>query len=170
VRFGAGSESIYLKSLHLIDIVSIAPRDTFFKPVSWKVNTGFDREMMSNGDEYLIFRLNTGGGFSYRSPFGGIWYALGEMDINAGSKIRSRVAGGPGFSIGSTEQLTPDLKLLLNAGGYWYGLGDDRHSLKASLGLNLRVSRNNSLNLESSQEYVNSRAISEVLLRWNYYY
>lgn len=170
VRFGAGSESIYLKSLHLIDIVSIAPRDTFFKPVSWKVNTGFDREMMSNGDEYLIYRLNTGGGFSYRSPFGGIWYALGEMDINAGSKIRSRVAGGPGFSIGSTEQLTPDLKLLLNAGGYWYGLGDDRHSLKASLGLNLRVSRNNSLNLESSQEYVNSRAISEVLLRWNYYY
>ena len=170
VRYGGGYEHFYLKSLHVIDIVSISPRDTFFKPVSWKVNTGFDREMLRDGTEHLIYRLNTGGGFSYNSPFGGIWYALGEIDINAGPEIRAGITAGPGFSIGATEQLTRNIKLHANAGGYWYGLGDDRYTLKGTVGLNLKLSINNSMTLEYGKEYVNRHPASDALLRWNYYY
>lgn len=170
VRYGAGSERVHLKSLHVIDIISIAPRDRFFKPVSWKVNTGFDREMLRDGEEHLIYRLNTGGGFSYPSPFGGIWYALGELDINAGPEFRAGVAVAPGFSLGGTEQLSSRIKFLLNVAGYWYGIGDGRSSIKASFGLNRRLTQNNSLSAETSHEYMNRHQISDVALRWNYYY
>ncbi len=170
VRYGGNSRSFYLKTLHVIDIVSISPRDLFFKPLSWKVNTGFDREMLRDGKEHLIYRLNCGGGFSYASPFGGIWYLLGELDINIGPEFRAFVTAAPGFSLGAAEQLSDSTKMLLNVAGYWYGLGDDRYVVKASLGLNQRISQNNSLSLESSHEYMNSRPISEIALRWNYYY
>lgn len=170
VRLGVASERFYLQSLHVIDIVSISPRNMFFKPVSWKVNTGFDRETLRDRREHLIYRLNTGGGFSYASPFGGIWYALGELDINAGPEFRADVAVAPGFSLGGTEQLSSSIKLLLNVAGYWYGIGDDRSSVKASFGVNRRITQNNSLSLEASHEYMNSYPVSEVSLRWNFYY
>lgn len=170
VRYGAESERYYLKSLHIIDIVSISPRDRFFKPLSWKVNTGFDREMLRDGKEHIIYRLNTGGGFSYASPFGGIWFLLSELDINAGPELRAFVAAAPGLSIGMTEQLSSNFKFILNLSGFWYAIGDDRTSVKASLGMNQRISQNNSLSLETSHEYMNRHQISEVALRWNYYY
>lgn len=170
VRYGGGTDSFYLQSLHVIDIVSISPRDTFFKPLSWKVNTGFGRETLRDGKEHLIYRLNTGGGFSYASPFGGIWYLLGELDINAGPKFRSYVTAGPGVSVGAAEQLSDRIKLLLNVVGYWYGLGDDRSSIKSALGLNIGLTQHNSVTLETSREYMNSHPISESALRWNYYY
>lgn len=170
LRFSAAKDRVQLKTLHIVDILSIAPRDTFFKPISWKVNTGFDTEAMYNGKDYLIYRLNTGGGFSYTSPFGGIIYALGEVDVNAGGKIRGVVTVGPGFSVGTVEQITGNWKIHLNARGLWYKIGDDRQRLQASLSQNIRVTRNNSLTLECSAEYVNRHRILETSLLWNYYF
>jgi len=63
LRFNAASNTFQLKTLHIVDILSITPRNRFFKPISWKVNTGFDTEAMKNGKDYLLYRLNTGGGF-----------------------------------------------------------------------------------------------------------
>ena len=170
LRYFIPSEKIEIKTLHIVDILSITPRDMFFSPVSWKVNTGLDTEAMANGTDYLIYRLNTGGGFSYASPFGGIIYGLGEFDMNAGEKIRGKVTIGPGFSMGDVEQITEWWKSHLYARGVWYELGDDRYSLKGAVAQNFRLTRNNSLDLNYSEEYVNSHRISEVSMLWNYYF
>lgn len=170
VRHETGIESVYLKSLHILDIISISPRDQFFKPLSWKVNTGFDRERQSDDTEHLLYRLNTGGGFSYASPFGGILYMLGELDITAAPQNRSFVTAAPGLSFGATEQLSDSTKILLNVVGYWYKFGDNRSVVKTALGLNQRILQNSSLTIETSLEYSNRQPISESALRWNYYY
>jgi hypothetical protein len=170
LRYNIPSEKSQLKTLHIVDILSIAPRDMFFSPVSWKVSTGFDTEAMANGRDYLIYRLNTGGGVSSASPFGGIVYGLGELDLNAGEKIRGKATIGPGLCIGAVEQITDRWKAHLSARGVWYLLGDDRYSLKGSLAQNVRLSRNNSLDLEYSEEFVNRHRISEVSMFWNYYF
>ena len=170
VRHGGGHKHVYLESLHILDIVSLSPRDQFFKPLSWKVNTGLDREVLRDGTEHLIYRLNTGGGFSYYSPFGGIIYLLGELDIIAGPENRDFVAVAPGLSFGALEQLSENTKILLNLAGYWYAIGDSRFVMKASLGLSQRISQNNSLTLETSQKQMNSQSTFETALRWNYYY
>jgi hypothetical protein len=106
LKYDFSRERVQIKSLHVIDIFSIAPRDVFFKPFSWKVNTGLDLEAMRNGEDHLIARLNTGGGLAWASPFGGILYTFAEMDLNAGGGIRGRVTVGPGLSIGAVEELT----------------------------------------------------------------
>lgn len=170
LRYNIAAEQLQLKTLHIVDILSVAPRNLFFSPISWKVATGFDSEPMRNGKDYLIYRLATGGGFSYASPFGGIWYGLGEVDVNAGEKIRGGVTIGPGISIGALEQVTERWKMNLLARGVWYKLGDDRYSLKATMAQNFRLTRNNSLTLDYSEEYVNSHRISETRMVWNYYF
>jgi hypothetical protein len=170
IRYGGGTESVYLKTLHAIDIISISPRDIFFKPISWKVNTGLDRELLSDRTVHLIYRLNTGGGFAYSSPFGGIWYLLGELDINAGPEFRAFVAAAPGISLGMTEQLSDSTKVLLTLSGFHYVAGDNRTSVKASLAINQRITQNNSLTIETSYEQMNREPVPETSLRWNYYY
>ena len=96
LAYSPGPGRLWLKTLHLLDIVSTAPRDRFFKPYSWKIATGWDTEPMRGGRDSLIFRLNTGGGFSARTPGDGIVYAFAELDLNAGKRFRGKVAAGPG--------------------------------------------------------------------------
>ncbi|MDD2897739.1 MAG: DUF4105 domain-containing protein [Desulfuromonadaceae bacterium] len=170
LRYGGGSKNLYLNSLYILDIISIAPRDTFFKPVSWKINTGFDKELLHNRQEHLIYHLNSGGGFSYSTPFEGIYYLFGELMIQAGHEFRAGITAAPGLSVGMVEQLSSSTKLLLGVAGYWYRSGEDRTSVKATVSLNQRLTQNNSLSLEALHEYMNSTTLSEVSLRWNFYY
>ena len=43
-----------IQSLELLNILSIAPRDAFFKPISWKVNRGLTRETTPKGKDALL--------------------------------------------------------------------------------------------------------------------
>jgi hypothetical protein len=170
LRFGDRPSPVTLYSLHLLDILSVTPRDIFFKPLSWKVNLGLDTEPMRNGRDQLIFRLNTGGGLSYATPFGGVWYGFGEIDINAGDKIRAGVTAGPGVSIGEAEQITDWWKLNLGAKTFLYKLGDDRFTVKLTAAQNFRITRNNSLSVDYSHEFVQGHQIGETGVLWNYYF
>ncbi len=170
LRYDITADKIQLMTLHVVDIFSIAPRDMFFKSLSWKVNVGVDNEPMRDGKDYLVYRLNTGGGWAYTSPFKGILYALGELDVNAGKKIRGGVSAGPGFSVGDVEQLTETWKTHMYVRGMWYELGDDRYTLKATIAQNFKVTRNNSLSLDYSEELVNSHRITEAGIVWNHYF
>jgi len=170
LRYRADSQRFQLKTLHLLDIFSLAPRDALFKPLSWKVNTGLDTEPLRNGRDYLIYRLNSGGGFAYGSPAGGICYLLGEIDANAGGQIRAGATIGPGVSLGDIEQLTSWWKLHLSARAFWYRLGDDRFSAAVSLAQNFRLSRDNSLSAQYGNEFVNGHRVEEAGLFWNHYF
>jgi hypothetical protein len=170
VRYLPREEQLTLKSLQLLDILSIAPRDRFFKPMSWKVNTGLDTELLGDGGEYHVFRINSGGGFSSVSPLGGLWYAFAELDVNASSAFRAGVAAAPGLSVGTVEPLGSDTKLLLHASGFWYGAGDGRTAVKTTGTLTQRLSQNNSVSLEAGTVFVNSYSRAELALRWSCFY
>lgn len=66
VKHWLGDDSrTQLETLRLIDIASMTPRDTFFKPLSWMVSTGLKRPD-SQPDELMPY-LSGGAGFSYSS-------------------------------------------------------------------------------------------------------
>jgi len=93
----AGSQIVVL-----VNIVSLSPRHAFFKPVSWKVDTGFIRRSYDDGDDHLAYRLNPGGGFAW----GGarqIAYALFETDAQLGGRFRDGYALGFGGSTSPTD-------------------------------------------------------------------
>jgi len=163
-------DGLRLRTLHLVDILSLTERDLFFKPLSWKVNTGWDTELLRDGTDHLIYRLNTGGGVAVASPFHGIWYGLGEVDVNLGSGLRGDAALGLGVSAGALEQFTPWWKLHLKASIFRYELGDARTRIKLSLDQNLRLAQNDSLSLLYSRQFVNRHQVEDVSLLWNHYF
>ena len=168
--FAPATDRLWLKTLHLLDIVSTAPRDLFFKPYSWKVVTGWDTEVMADGRDSLIFRLNTGGGFAGKSPWGGIAHAFAELDVNAGRRFSGKVAAGPGVGLGTQQQLNDWWKVQLLGQAFFYFLGDDRLALKASLAQNFRLARNSSLSLELGYGNVQGHSVAETNLLLNHYF
>ncbi|MBJ6749243.1 DUF4105 domain-containing protein [Geomonas sp. Red421] len=159
-----------LRTLHLLDILSTAPRDRLFKPFSWKVAAGWDTEVMEDGRDSLIFRLNSGGGVARRSPLAGIMYGFAEIDVNVGRHLRATVAAAPGMSLGWLEQVTEWWKVNLEASSFFYVLGDERISLKARLAQNFRLSQQQSVSLNMSVGDVSGHTVSEHSLLWNCYF
>ena len=159
-----------LRTMHLLDILSAAPRDRFFRPFSWKIAAGWDTEVMEDGRDSLIFRLNSGGGLARRSPFGGILYAFAEADVNAGKRVRGSVAVAPGVSLGALEQVRDWWKVQLSGEAFFYVVGDDRVSLKASLAQNFRLAQHQSLALVLSYGDVSGHAVPEARALLNCYF
>jgi hypothetical protein len=159
-----------LRTLQLLDILSLTPRDTFFKPLSWKVNTGLATEPLRNGQDDLLYRLNTGGGFAFNTALGGLWYLMGELDLNLADKLRGTATVGPGLSAGVLEQLTDWWKVHVAGSAFWYKVGDDRVRINVSADQNFRLGQNSSLSLLIGLTLVNGHRVPDNRLLWNYYF
>jgi hypothetical protein len=55
-------DTLQLQGFDPIAIRSLAPRDAFFKPISWQVNAGFER--LENIEESMVARVSGGAGAS----------------------------------------------------------------------------------------------------------
>ena len=176
IRFGDISGRYYfsenrvrLQKLHFIDILSLSPRDKIFQPTSWKMNTGFDRKLMPGEGESLVYRINPGGGVTYRSDFLGLTYFMLESDLDLSNKFKDRYALGIGPSVGLLKTIGGSWKVNLSARSLYYELGEKHRSAIVSLTQNLKISTNNSLQFSLSREKTFDRYQSEAKLIWNLY-
>lgn len=169
-RYYFREEEARLQNFRLIDIVSLAPRDKFFKPVSWKVTTGFDQETMSDGRESLLYRVNPGGGFAWKTEFLGISYLMLETDMTVGDKLRNKYAIGIGMSAGFLKNVTDRWKIGLSVKGISYQLGDDHGSVKGAITQNFELTTNNSIALSLEQEQSFGYNRSDAKLSWCLYF
>ncbi len=75
-------ESIELQELTLIDIHSSSPRNRFFKPLSWKVKFGAERQRMTE-DNVLATHVTGGAGASYQwGDFIGYGLLMAKLEHN----------------------------------------------------------------------------------------
>jgi hypothetical protein len=169
-RYYSQDNTFRLQSFRFVDIVSLSPRDLFFKPISWKVNTGFDRELCRDGQEHLIYRVNPGGGFAYQNRILGLYYGMVETDLNVSRGLKNDFALGFGVSAGIIKKVTESWKMHIAAQSMYYEAGDVHQSMKASLIQNFRISTNNSVRLSLWREKTFHQYQTEALLGWNYYY
>ncbi len=169
-RYYFKEDKLRLESFRFVDIVSLSPRDLFFKPISWKVNTGFDRKIFRDGEEHLIYRVNPGGGIAYQNSLLGLCYAMLETDLNLSGGLKDDYALGFGASTGVIKQLTELWKIRLEAWGMYYEAGDTHRSMKASLDQNFKISTNNSVTFSLLREKTFYHYQSEARLGWNFYY
>ena len=169
-RYYFQENTLRLQSFRIVDIVSLSPRDMFFKPISWKVNTGFDRELFRDGQEHLIYRVNPGGGFAYQNRILGLYYGMVETDLNLSGGLKDDFALGFGASAGIIKKITDSWKIHLSARSIYYEAGDVHQSMKASLTQNFRISTNNSVSLSLWREKTFYEYQSEAMLGWNYYF
>ncbi|PHR55124.1 MAG: hypothetical protein COA44_11375 [Arcobacter sp.] len=65
--FSYGDEAFNVEEAGLINIVSLSPRTKFFKPISWRLNTGWDRKYLT---ESTKFTSNMSGGLTWANELG----------------------------------------------------------------------------------------------------
>ena len=169
LRYYPERRQTVLQSFDLIDIVSLSPRHAFFKPVSWKVTTGFLQRQFADSDDHLAYRLNPGGGFTWGSDRA-MAYALFETDALLSGRFRDSFALGIGGTVGAQITPQPQWKLHMSARQVWYELGDPHRGLEISLKQNWRLDENLSVVMEVSRERIFSDYVTDGAVLVNYYW
>ena len=141
-----------------------------FTPFSWKVNTGFDQEVMSDGNEHLLYRLNTGGGLTWDTRGLGLLFLMAETDLNFAGKLDDKFAAGVGGSAGLVGNVTTFWKVGLTLSGFYYPVFQEHSRLQAVLSQNFRISRNNSIAVSLKEERTFGYERYEVKAGWNVYF
>ena len=150
-----------LQKFSIVNILSLGARDTFQQPISWKVNVGFDRLLLSGSD--LFGHLDVGGGYSY--------------DVTASSYYLGQVYGLLEARLKVTEQFEEDYQLAggaqlgwLYQGSQWqvnayasylpslWGEEFDYKDVSVSFGH--RLSRNLQVRLEAERQLISSQGDS----------
>ncbi|MCX7793407.1 MAG: DUF4105 domain-containing protein [Thermodesulfovibrionales bacterium] len=158
-----------LQNIDIINIVSLGIRDEFFRPLSWKVHTGFRRELMKDYREHLIYILNPGFGIAGRSRVAGIYFAFTEAELKLSGSFRDNYSAGIGFSAGMIKNITDKCKLGLQAKTIFYEPENNKlHSI--SLKQNYKITKDTGLrlNLERIKYYSNYWTEGELIL--NFYF
>jgi hypothetical protein len=170
-RYYIEEQSLKLQSFHPVDIISLAPRDLFFHPYSWKVNGGLDRKTFSDGTDHLFLRLNTGGGLAWNIPRldSGIAYIMAEVDINLSDRFEHKSALGGGSTIGALINLSENWKAHLFAASLFYVIENHQY-YRLALDQHINLSRNSGLLLHTSWERSFDYNRAEAGLSWVKYF
>jgi hypothetical protein len=147
LRFFPGSGRVRLQELVLAELRSTTPRDDFFHPRSWGLETGIRTRLHpeSDGelDRNLVWRSGGSLGLTYAPGEGPVTlYGLADAWLEIGSGFDHGWALGPGAELG-LELATPGdrWKGRLFARGARFLAGDRETDLELGLGQRLTLTR-----------------------------
>ena len=100
-------DKINIEKAGLINIVSLAPRTKFFKPISWRLNTGWDRNYLS---ESTKFTANASGGLTWAGKWGYV-YVLGDALLYTDRDVTTGIGGIAGAVLYAGNEFKTNLEV-----------------------------------------------------------
>jgi hypothetical protein len=170
LRYLDEDRSLKLERFDLLDIVSLFPRSRYFKPLSWKMSTGFRRLALPDHSRAMMFRVNSGTGFSFQLPYAGLVFAMPEVEARACDDLDDNVTVGAGLHLGLMNELHPRWKVLLSAQAMAFTSDHDHRETRVSIEQNLKIDRNNRLRLTVLREEAFDDDFYEASLAWQRYF
>ena len=154
-----------------INILSLTPRDDFFKSKSWKIKAGWQRIRAANGTRPLAFSLDGGTGGSWSNERETtLWYILLDGSARINRNLENGYSLGGGVSMGDLFDVNQRWRIH----GYLYGMRyvmGQRDSPQA-LGLEQRLAlgRNFALRLDFARNRELERSYNSGLFSLLYYF
>ena len=160
------NESVRLYRLDLADIFSITPRTRFFKPLSWKIYGGLERQF-TRGVDQLTAHLTGGTGGSWQLLENSLIYTLatGRLEIN--KQLQHAIEPAIGFSTGLLQHFGRSTARLDFSGEHF---PDGVYRLRTGLIQNFVISTNHSVRLSAMYEWQETDEFSDVQLNYQYYF
>ena len=156
-----------LHQLDLVDIFSLTPRNDFFKPLSWKVSTGLDRQFTENKDQ-LTYHVSGGAGSTWEIIKNHQMYilAIGRLEFN--KQLKNTLEPAIGFNTGILSHFKNTTARLEISGEQFE---DNIHRLRIQYIQNYALSTNHSIKLFAKHQWQNSDVeFSDVNLSYQYYF
>jgi len=169
-RYYVEDEKLRLHRWRIVDIVSLFPWNSIFKPVSWKVLFGVDEMLLRDGRDHPVPRLNAGGGLTLGSGDNVRFYLFGEGDLLASTRLEKDYALGFGGTAGMIANVAKDWKVNLWTQALFYGAGDEHRSAVAGLQNNFRITTDTSISLDAVRERSFDIYKTDITARMNWYY
>ena len=160
------NEGFSLYKLDLIDIFSLTPRTQFFKPLAWKIYTGFERQL-TNGVDQLTTHVTGGAGGSWPLLKNSQVYALAIGRLEYNKQLRRVIEPAIGFTTGLLQHFGPTTAHLDFSGEQFT---DGIYRLRASYIQNIVISTNHSIKLSAKYEWQEVDEFSDVQLSYQYYF
>jgi len=172
VRYYPDSGRFRLQEWDLVHILSLAGRDNFFRPVSWKFRTGFATKPFPGGSDALVFFLNPGGGMAWDIRPLGLVHVLLETVVNVAGRYRPDYTAGVGLSAGILRQMTRSWKILLEARQIFGVLGDEKRGreFSAILRQGISLNRRHALFVDVGRTVSPGLRHNEAKFSWNTYF
>jgi hypothetical protein len=171
--YGSG-EGLRLEEFKPVDIVSISPRNDFFKTLSWNIDAGWARTRIESGAEPLVFEVNGGAGLARNVPdalhSSTLIYAFLEATARVDKRIGRGFALGAGPSIGMIADLMPRWRAELHARAQRFFAGDTDTAWAAGLGQRYTLNTNNALRLDVSRERQEKQSWNTLLISLHHYF
>jgi len=156
-----------LYQLGFVDIFSLTPRDKFFNPLSWKVNTGFEKQLTRNKDQ-LVYQLSGGAGGSWQIIKNHQFYALaiGRLEIN--KQLKNLFEPAIGFTSGFLSHFKNTTARLEFSGEQFQ---ENVYRLRVQYTQNFSFSTNHSIKLYARHQWQeNNTEFSDINLNYQYYF
>jgi hypothetical protein len=171
--YGSG-EGLRLEEFKPVDIVSISPRNDFFKTLSWNIDAGWARTRIESGAEPLVFEVNGGAGLARNVPdalhSSTLIYAFLEATARVDKRIGRGFALGAGPSIGMIADLMPRWRAELHARAQRFFAGDTDTAWAAGLRQRYTLNTNNALRLDVSRERQEKQSWNTLLISLHHYF
>lgn len=168
-RYLPQDEQLRLQSFRPVDIISLAPRDRFFQPVSWKVSAGIERLQLAAGTEPLVFVLNTGGGLAWETAAPALLYVMAEAELHLHHRYEENAELGAGLSAGALVQVTRRWKAHLAGRALGYA-ADGHDDYRVRLDQNFKLSRQTGITAHGAWQKLYGRTQRDIGLAFNWYF
>lgn len=172
LRLGESGDDVRLDQLTLLSIVSLEPRDAFFRNTSWALRLGADSVWRANGERDVFFAFRGGAGYSF-APGNAerfLVYGLAYGALDAGNEFDGQTRLGLGGHGGMLWR--PIRGWTTQVEGEWLAgaAGDRGDTGSASIAEAIAIGRNASVRASFAREaflgdYANSGRIELFLYR-----
>jgi hypothetical protein len=157
-----------------LSIVSISPRNEFFQPLSWKIDTGWARRRIASGAEPLVFGVHGGPGLAWTVPdtlrSSTMVYVFLESTLQLDTRLENNYALGIGPSVGALIDLTERWRAEPYAREQSFFAGDTDTAWTAGLRQRYTLDRDWALHLDLSRERQEKQSWNILLLSLHHYF
>jgi len=162
----ATEDDTQLQHLDLIDIFSLTPRNDFFQPLSWRVYTGLEQQLI-NGHDHLTAHVTGGAGVSYNAWSRSSIYGMFTARLESSSQYTQAIEPALGISIGLLQHFSFGTAHLELSGEEFYH-DEFRHRVKYIQNINL--GRNHAIQLSALRQRQTGLYFTEAQISYHYFF
>ncbi len=170
-RYDFERDYFRLQRLDVVHVESIAARDDFFAPGSWKFSAGAEQADRGEAGDRLVLQAQTGAGLAAESRGGALGYGWVEARGLAGPRLGDEdYAIGMGPAVGVMAMVGPRWKHLIEARATYYALGVEFWDIALTWGQDFSLTPNRSISMELSTVRRDAYEFQEAHVRVNLYF
>ena len=161
------NKGLRIYQLDIVDIFSLTPRNDFFKPLSWRIYSGFERQFTGNVDQ-LSYHVTGGMGGSWQAVKSHQLYALAILRLEINKQLKNTIEPAIGFNAGLLSHFKHTTARLEFSGEQFE---DSIYRLRAQYTQNFPLSTNQSIKIFYKYQWQeNNTEFSDLNLSYQYYY